>query len=592
MANSSSTSQQGLPRKPLEPTGMLHRVLSGEDYALALTPGFFGFYGHIGVLKALEETNCLRPSHVSGSSAGALVGGFLSAGMTPEEMIKAVLEIKRADIWDVGGVGGLLKGELFEQLIERNLPVQRIEECKYPLAVTTYDLMRFKTLHLTEGKLAQAMRASCTFPGMFQPVMIEGSPNIDGGVFDNVGLMALPHALGLHKSQSVNDCTECQESASDKTRMQLVVNIVFGRSSVASSVLPPQLKNHKLLTVVVENIPSVHPFSMDTMGVEAYKAARAATLKALHSSHMQEFSANHWCCYIDAQGIDVEDFPLPTPTSPLSRERLRDSTRLRVQQDQARTTGSTGKETDNSSAESALIDHSWSTATGRRSNKRKRNVNISNNNSDVNETEDSAEQDGEAGEEESSRKKKITNQEDEGNSDTEENSRVSRRGFMSIPSFSFLNGTYKFYDAALEELHRIEDASSVLYHDASTALQSASKRLNASSKVLYEAVRDTLETVTNDFGVGEASEDEEEAPIVPVTPRRAARLNSSSSLTNLSATTTSNTAADTTVTVSVRKSRRSSAIQVEEAPVDDVQDIKPRSKTAPSAKKVRSSKRS
>ena len=286
------------------------------------------------------------------------------------------------------------------------------------------------------------------------------------------------------------------------------------------------------------------------------------------------------------------DFPLPTPTSPLSRERLRDSTRLRVQQDQVRTAGSTGRETDNSSAESALIDHSWSTATGRRSNKRKRIVNTNtSNSSNVNETEDSDEQDGEAGEE-NSRKKKITNQEDEESSEAEEISRVSRRGFMSIPSFSFLNGTYKFYDAALEELHRIEDASSVLYHDASTALQSASKRLNASSKVLYEAVRDTLETVTNDFGVGEASEDEEEAPIVPVTPRRAARLNSSSSLTNLSATTTSSTAADTTATASVRKSRRSSAIKEEEAPADDVPETKPRSKTATSAKKVRSSKRS
>lgn len=177
--------------------------------------------------------------------------------MTPEEMIKAVLEIKRADIWDVGGMGGLLKGELFEQLIERNLPVQRIEDCKYPLGVTTYDLMRFKTLHLTEGKLAQAMRASCTFPGMFQPVMIDGSPNIDGGVFDNVGLMALPHALGLHSAKNAEDCPECQDkgsnsaSTSEKSRMQLVVNIVFGRSSVSSSVLPPQLKNHKVLCVVV-----------------------------------------------------------------------------------------------------------------------------------------------------------------------------------------------------------------------------------------------------------------------------------------------------------------------------------------------------
>ena len=80
MSTPSSDNLSGSLRRPLEPNGMLHRVLSGEDYALALTPGFFGFYGHIGVLKALEETNCLRPSHVSGSSAGALVGGFLSAG--------------------------------------------------------------------------------------------------------------------------------------------------------------------------------------------------------------------------------------------------------------------------------------------------------------------------------------------------------------------------------------------------------------------------------------------------------------------------------------------------------------------------------
>ena len=64
------------------PTGMLHRVLSGEDYALALTPGFFRFYAHIGVLKALEETGCLRPSAVAGSSAGALVGGFLASGIS------------------------------------------------------------------------------------------------------------------------------------------------------------------------------------------------------------------------------------------------------------------------------------------------------------------------------------------------------------------------------------------------------------------------------------------------------------------------------------------------------------------------------
>ena len=36
------------------------------------------------------------------------------------------------------------------------------------------------------------------------------------------------------------------------------------------------------------------------------RAARAATLKALHSTHMQELAANHWCCYVDGHGINTE----------------------------------------------------------------------------------------------------------------------------------------------------------------------------------------------------------------------------------------------------------------------------------------------
>lgn len=75
-----STSSGDCPSVDYSCPGMLHQILSSEDYALALTPGFFRFYAHIGILQALEERGCLRPSHVSGSSAGALVGGFLASG--------------------------------------------------------------------------------------------------------------------------------------------------------------------------------------------------------------------------------------------------------------------------------------------------------------------------------------------------------------------------------------------------------------------------------------------------------------------------------------------------------------------------------
>lgn len=61
---------------------MLPHVLNTDDYALCLTPGFFRFYAHVGILHALEECNLLKPKYVTGSSAGALVGAFLAAGKT------------------------------------------------------------------------------------------------------------------------------------------------------------------------------------------------------------------------------------------------------------------------------------------------------------------------------------------------------------------------------------------------------------------------------------------------------------------------------------------------------------------------------
>jgi hypothetical protein len=35
--------------------GMLCHILSSEHFALALAPGFYRFYAHIGVLQALEQ---------------------------------------------------------------------------------------------------------------------------------------------------------------------------------------------------------------------------------------------------------------------------------------------------------------------------------------------------------------------------------------------------------------------------------------------------------------------------------------------------------------------------------------------------------
>ena len=145
-----------------------------------------------GVLHGLELHGALRATHLSGSSAGAMVAGFYAAGLTPEQMIDIVLTVKRSDIWDMGGFGGLLRGRLFHELLEKHLPEKQFERCQIPCAVTAFDCLRLRTTHISQGCIATAIRASCTFPGLFQPVMVNSTPHIDGGVFDDIGLMALP----------------------------------------------------------------------------------------------------------------------------------------------------------------------------------------------------------------------------------------------------------------------------------------------------------------------------------------------------------------------------------------------------------------
>ena len=56
----------------------LRRWLSEGPFTLDMSSGFFGFFAHAGVVSVLEEEQ-LFPARVSGSSAGALIGGTFGA---------------------------------------------------------------------------------------------------------------------------------------------------------------------------------------------------------------------------------------------------------------------------------------------------------------------------------------------------------------------------------------------------------------------------------------------------------------------------------------------------------------------------------
>jgi NTE family protein len=174
--------------------------LEGEPFALGMSSGFFGFFAHTGMLEALVEAG-LRPAHVAGSSAGALVAGAWAAGIEPSDLAGELLALERRDFWDPAPGPGLLRGRLFRRRLEALLPTDRIEDCRVPLSVSVYDLARRRTRVLERGALAPSLHASCAVPLMFRPVRHAGGILVDGGVADRPGLAGLrdaPRVLHHH----------------------------------------------------------------------------------------------------------------------------------------------------------------------------------------------------------------------------------------------------------------------------------------------------------------------------------------------------------------------------------------------------------
>jgi len=64
------------------------------------------------------------------------------------------------------------------------------EELKIPYAAVATDLRTFEPVVLRHGRLAPAVRASCSFPGIITPVEIEGRLLGDGFVTDSVPVSA------------------------------------------------------------------------------------------------------------------------------------------------------------------------------------------------------------------------------------------------------------------------------------------------------------------------------------------------------------------------------------------------------------------
>jgi NTE family protein len=149
---------------------------------LALGGGFARGIAHLGVLNVLEE-NGLRPDCLGGTSAGSLIAAGYASGTPLPELTRLVRSVRWRDFarWRVSRMG-LASNERMESFIRRFFRSRRFEDLRIPLVVVATDLVSGQAVAFTSGDLATALRASCAYPGLFEPVRLNGSLLADGGL--------------------------------------------------------------------------------------------------------------------------------------------------------------------------------------------------------------------------------------------------------------------------------------------------------------------------------------------------------------------------------------------------------------------------
>ena len=153
---------------------------------IALGGGAAKGFAHIGVIKMLEA-NGIKPVFVSGTSAGSVVGALYASGMDAFEMQQKAVALDQASIRDVRlFAGGLIQGQKLQDYVNAQVANKPAEQLRKPFAAVATQLETGERAVFVRGNVGQAVRASSSVPGVFEPVNIGGKTYVDGGVVSPV----------------------------------------------------------------------------------------------------------------------------------------------------------------------------------------------------------------------------------------------------------------------------------------------------------------------------------------------------------------------------------------------------------------------
>jgi len=260
----------GCPAKQLPPPAKPKPA----KIAVVLGAGASKGFAHIGVLKVLEAQKV--PIHmVVGTSAGSLVGSIYASGKSAFELQDIAMKMEKDNVIDYDWKiwkGGLIKGEKLENFINQIVQNAPIEKLKIPYYAVATNSGTGEEMVFGKGNTGIAVHASCSVPGVFQPVKIGNDTYVDGGVVSPVAVdVARRYGADVVIAVDISGGINSEAPSGIMNTMQKSVDIMYMKN------IGTQLKNADV--VIRPNVKDIGSTDLEKFNLAIFEGEKAATAK-------------------------------------------------------------------------------------------------------------------------------------------------------------------------------------------------------------------------------------------------------------------------------------------------------------------------
>lgn len=200
--------------------------------ALVLGAGAARGFAHVGVIKVLEA-NRIPVQMIVGTSAGSFVGSLYAYGFSAFQLQKISFGLEQSDVADLTiPDNGFIKGEKLENYINRMLRNTPMEKLRIPFYAVATDIQTGREMVFGSGNTGSAVRASCSVPGVFVPVLIGGRMYVDGGVVSPVAVdVARRHGADIVIAVDISGNGESPRPSGTLSTILQSIGIMYGKIS-------------------------------------------------------------------------------------------------------------------------------------------------------------------------------------------------------------------------------------------------------------------------------------------------------------------------------------------------------------------------